>query len=48
MNMLVHKNKVQKVSANIDLSMFLQKEMRKEQELYLFETDKILAQEVLQ
>ncbi len=48
MNMLVHKNKVQKVSANIDLSMFLQKEKRKEQELYLFETDKILAQEVLQ
>ena len=42
------KKKEQKATANIDLSIFLQKENEQEQELYLFETDKILAQEALQ
>ena len=48
MDKAVRKKKEQKASANIDLSIFLQKENEQEQELYLFETDKILAQEALQ
>ena len=48
MDKAVRKKKEQKASANIDLSIFLQKENKQEQELYLFETDKILAQEALQ
>ena len=47
-DMAVRKNKEQKASVNIDLSIFLQKENEQKQELYLFETDKILAQEALQ
>ena len=48
MDKAVRKKKEQKATANIDLSIFLQKENEQEQELYLFETDKILAQEALQ
>ena len=48
MDKAVRKKKEQKASANIDLSIFLPKENEQEQELYLFETDKILAQEALQ
>lgn len=48
MDKAVRKKKEQKTSANIDLSIFLKKENEQEQEFYLFETDKILAQEALQ
>lgn len=48
MDKALRKKKEQKATANIDLSIFLQKENEQEQELYLFETDKILAQEALQ
>ena len=48
MDKALRKKKEQKAAANIDLSIFLQKENEQEQEFYLFETDKILAQEALQ